>query len=607
MNLANVGALWWLLPLGGAVLALYLLKMRRKDLRVPASFLWPARTEEVRANSLFQKLRWNLLLFLQLLALCLLILGLARPQVRQKGFGGKVTVIVIDTSASMGASDVKPTRFDEAMRICRDLVSSAGASDRVSVIEAGPTPRVVFPLSNDAAKMRSALGDITRTDADANVGEALRLAASLTAHLESAQIILLSDGVFPEVHNFSAGNAAIDFRKIGVSSQNTAITALGVSESTGGSEAYCGLKNFGKDPASGALTLTADGKVFDSRRVRIGAESTFGVAARPPVGAKVIEARLEIDDDLEADNYAVTVNDPHAKVKTLLIGKGNIFLERALALDPRVVLDRAEALPASEKSNSSAYDLIVFDGVKQQRVKSKAVICFGAAGEDSPVTRLGAATTPTPTTSKAEHPLMEAVDLRGTYIDTAEKVRARGVGEVLAESDQGPLVVFADGAQKRLYVAFEPMRSDFPLQPSFPIFLSNAVNRLVPRETVSSAMAIRAGQPFSVPARSEDSTLVWSGDDGDVELKPTAGVFVVREARRVGAYEMKAGDFRQRVLATIGSLSESAIAPQNRILLGRSSVAGRTQTTRMGDFWRIAAFIGLAVLAVEWWLFARRS
>ena len=66
MSFQNAAALFWLLPLGGIVILLYLLKMRRRDVRVPATFLWPARVEEIRANALFQKLKPSWLLFLQL-------------------------------------------------------------------------------------------------------------------------------------------------------------------------------------------------------------------------------------------------------------------------------------------------------------------------------------------------------------------------------------------------------------------------------------------------------------------------------------------------------------------------------------------------------------
>src|SRR6476646_863622 len=110
MIFQNAAQLLWLLPLLGVIILLYLLKMKRRELRVPATFLWPAKTEEVRANSLFQRLRFSWLMVLQILALALVIAALARPQTIQRGLAGKVTVLVIDASASMGSTDISPSR-----------------------------------------------------------------------------------------------------------------------------------------------------------------------------------------------------------------------------------------------------------------------------------------------------------------------------------------------------------------------------------------------------------------------------------------------------------------------------------------------------------------
>ena len=104
MTFVNLSGLLWLIPLAGIIIALYLLKMRRKDVRVPATFLWPPLIYEIRANALFQKLKFSWLLVLQLLALLLVVLAFARPQVRQQGLGGAVTVVILDSSASMSAA-----------------------------------------------------------------------------------------------------------------------------------------------------------------------------------------------------------------------------------------------------------------------------------------------------------------------------------------------------------------------------------------------------------------------------------------------------------------------------------------------------------------------
>src|SRR5580700_5900200 len=160
MSFQNAAALWLLPPLVGILLLLYLLKMRRRDVRVPATFLWPERVDEVRANALIQRLRPSWLLVLQLLALSMVVLAFARPQTQQRGLAGNATVIVLDASASMSATDVRPSRFEEAVRIVRDTIQSSRPGDRLSLIEAGTTPRVVFPLGNDSARQLLALESV---------------------------------------------------------------------------------------------------------------------------------------------------------------------------------------------------------------------------------------------------------------------------------------------------------------------------------------------------------------------------------------------------------------------------------------------------------------
>src|SRR4051812_19529924 len=109
-----------------ALLILYFLKLRRREVPVSSTFLWKKAVQDLQVNAPFQRLRRNLLLFLQLLMLLALLLALSRPVSNYTPGAGKLSVVLIDRSASMNAADQEggKTRLDEAKRRAKDLVSA---------------------------------------------------------------------------------------------------------------------------------------------------------------------------------------------------------------------------------------------------------------------------------------------------------------------------------------------------------------------------------------------------------------------------------------------------------------------------------------------------
>src|SRR6267154_2652421 len=101
-----------------ALLILYFLKLRRREMAVSSTLLWRKAIQDLQVNAPFQKLRRNLLLLLQLLLLLFLCLALSRPVSNFSPGAGHLTVILIDRSASMSAEEQfngkKSTRLEEA-------------------------------------------------------------------------------------------------------------------------------------------------------------------------------------------------------------------------------------------------------------------------------------------------------------------------------------------------------------------------------------------------------------------------------------------------------------------------------------------------------------
>ncbi len=609
LSLQNPSALLWFLPFAGIILALYLLKMKRRDITVPATFLWPERVEEIRANSLFQKLRPSWLLFLQLLALLFIVVALSKPKIRQSGLMGEVTVFVLDTSASMSATDVKPSRFGEAKRLAQEAIRSAKPTDRIAIIEAGPTPRVISPLSTDPAKQLLALDALEPTDAESQVGEALRLAAALVGSIDGARIVLLSDGDFEKVSNFTRGKAALVYKCIGTMDDNLSINALGTAETSAGRQIYCGVRNNSSKPNGGSLSIYADGKVIDSIKFpTIGPKGLWGRTIAAPAGAHVFEAKIDAPDLLKSDNYAVCVADPNASLRVLLVTKGNLFLERALTLDPRVTLDKSLEVPTSERQNGTSiagsYDIVIFDGMTEQPVKARGVLTFGTPGTPSPVKAKGTASKPR-YVSEEPNPILKSVGLESVFVDSQTVVEPKSNGEVLARSSAGPLIVVSQEASKRqIFVGFNPLESDFPLQIGFPIFVSNALDYLAGGSS-NSTLSIRTGQPFSIPLATNVTLTTPAGEN--VALKSNGATIVIRETKKVGTYTLRADGKNRTIYASLRSDRASNIQPERELDLGGGTVKTTQSPLSFADFWRPLVALCLCVLGVEWWLFARKS
>ena len=127
-----LGLILLLIPV--ALILLYFLKLKRKALQVPSTFLWRKSIEDLHVNSLFQWLRDNVLLLLQLLAVLALIYTVMGFRFHGNTTRGKHYILLIDNSASMAATDVVPSRLHWAREQALKEIDAASDEDVGMVI-----------------------------------------------------------------------------------------------------------------------------------------------------------------------------------------------------------------------------------------------------------------------------------------------------------------------------------------------------------------------------------------------------------------------------------------------------------------------------------------
>src|SRR5207245_8167844 len=116
------------------ILLLYFMRPRRQDRVVGSTLLWQQALQDLQASRPWQRLRMTPLLLLQLLAALVIVLILARPALLLRSPISGDTIVILQASASMQATDVTPNRFEVAKSQISDLIASLGAGDRLSLI-----------------------------------------------------------------------------------------------------------------------------------------------------------------------------------------------------------------------------------------------------------------------------------------------------------------------------------------------------------------------------------------------------------------------------------------------------------------------------------------
>jgi hypothetical protein len=522
-----------------AVIAMYLLKLRRDERVVPSTLLWTALISDVEANAPWQKLRRSLLLLLQLLLVAVLALLAARPFLERPAGLARDIVLVLDTSASMAATDVSPNRLEAAKDAALDALRDLPAGGKVSIVTADRTARIVVNETADMGRVRQALDGIEPTSASGDLGDALELAGKLAARSGDAQILVATDGALATSPTASV-DAPIRVLSVGRSRKNQAIVALAVrtAPSAVTRSVFVSIANLDLEAAQRRLELWGDGSLREVRDIFLDPQARSDVVIDDvPSGIETLELRLvgsdpavtSAPDDLATDDRAWAVVPPNGTRLILVVGDGDPYLETALGYLPNVELygvPLADYGPATERTDGRPWDLIIFEGPLPGELPRTPILAI-APTDDSPLGEVtGTLENPGIGSLSPDEPILRYVDLSTTHIAEASRLVLPEWARAVIPGPRGsPLLYSGNRAGLPTAVlAFEPRRSDLPLQVAFPILLANLTGELM-GGSAAPTEAIQPGTPVSLTVPSAATGISVTRPDGStVELVPGTGL-----------------------------------------------------------------------------------
>jgi hypothetical protein len=644
---------WWQWALLGAVppalIALYFLKLRRQPLEVPSTFLWKRSIEDLSVNSLWQRLRRNLLLLLQLLVVAALMMAVLRPSWQSNRLIGGRYIFLVDTSASMSATDVAPNRLDEAKRRVGELLDEMAGGDKAMLISFSDHARVEQSYTDNVQDLRRALAAIRQTNHSTSLDEALRLAAGLAnpgrsatqmsdtqvAEPLPAKLYIFSDGRFPDVRGFSLGNLEPFFVPIGnAESANVGIVGFSTQRNEDKPDqlqAFARLENHGPTEASVSLELRLDGNLIDARQVKIPADgSDSEVFAAGQVESGVLRLSLSPADFLAQDDEAWAVVNPPRRTKVLLITPGNAPLSRALKVPAaQQWSDFSEAKPAildtqeyRQEAASGSLDLVIYDRCAPKTEMPQANTLF--IGSLPPVAGWGAGDAvvqPQIIDTDRAHPIMQSIELGDVDIMEARPLKPPPGSVRLIESNKGPLMAvaaregFEDAVLGFDLISVEQgaavSNTTWPIKLSFPVFLSNVLQYFGGNREAAVGANSRPGQSVVLRTDAAGPLVVLTPSHERIEVpRDRQGTYNFTQTDELGVYEAQSGGKAiQRFVVNLFDSRESEIRAraEEKVKIGHVEVAGQSHwEPARRELWRFLLLVALGVLLFEWYIYNRR-
>ena len=661
---------WFVLGLiPPAIFALYFLKLKRQAVEVPSTYLWHRAIEDLHVNSLWQRLRKSLLLFLQLLLIALAMLALLRPGWQGESLTGQRYIFLIDKSASMSATDglQGESRLADAKQRVAALIDQLESDMSAMIIAFDEQPDVVQEFTDNHRLLRESLDRIEPSAGRTDLRGALELADGFAnpgrvmsedgerefevTEQQQVELYIFSDGRFRGVEGFSLGNLQPKFLPMGsFASQNMAITAFNTRQSDERPElqqAFAKVANFSERAQPVIVELYLEQQLLDAVELKIPAgDVAAAIFNLPGVSEGKLIAKLVIpsgfEDKLSIDNKAYAVLEDSRDARVLLVTPGNSVLEVALSTERMKRLAKVDkASPDIMKQadfkiqmQSEVYDLMIFDQCVPPAMPLASTVFVGRLPPQEEWSQGPAQESlfaPQIIDWQRSHPLLNLVELGNVQIADTLLAKPPLGGRTLVDSTLGPLVAIAPRDRyEDVVLGFEivgkdgdgaTFNTDWPRKHSFPNFWFNVLEYFSRRQG-NARDHHSPGSPVELRLAGRTGTLeveLPGGTRRQIELA-SPGQLDFHETSELGVYAVSdKGKVVKSFAVNLFDREESDIRLQTKqdgeegvqlvdsLSIGYVDVTAELSTSPVRrELWKNLLLGALAVLILEWYIYNRR-
>lgn len=535
--------------------------------------------QETRVSPYLKQLQKNALLFLQLLALLLLVLALMNPYVKKSAIVGAQTIFIVDTSATMLAGKEQST-FDAHKKEMLSLVGQLNGRP-VTLITTGNTPKAVLQQVTNTKDIEKAIQELEVTYETAQMDKALDVAQAFVGDIPTS-IYVFTDALDKKHLPMEKDTVKWLVKGSAKDLKNVAITRFAATTDGQTSMALVQLQNDSDLEQRITLLLqNAENNKVVSEDITLPPNEAVTKTFKDLPLEDTLTATIAVDDDYTVDNsQTVLLQTATSKIVVdqslhQLIQKGFQTINSSVKIIPPLqIADNQEAT-------------VVTNQTALLGKMDKPIVLFG---RDDAVKI--AAKGEVNTTSDA---LFAFSELKDIYVSTVypgfdgyKTIASVGDHPFIQRSPKGDLVILADIAD-----------TDWPLHPSFPLFLWSAEQQL--SESIGSLGIFTPNEQRAVALKQGD----WSVYSQDDQFLSSITNGLLTAPMKPGIYTARSEDEEKRLIVQLQA-QERVIQKGTSYTLGELKENGKEEIAKASLLpWLILLI--LLVLVTEWEVQRRRG
>lgn len=561
------------------VLLYYFFRKKYIDQTVSSTLFWSEIMQETRVLPYLKQLQKNALLFLQLLALLLLVLALMNPYVKKSTIVGAQTIFIVDTSATMLAGKEQST-FDAHKKEMLSLVGQLNGRP-VTLITTGNTPKAVLQQVTNTKDIEKAIQELEVTYETAQMNKALDVAQAFVGDIPTS-IYVFTDALDKKHLPMEKDTVKWIVKGSAKDLKNVAITRFAATTDGQTTMALVQLQNdTDLEQRTTLLLQNAENNKIVSEDITLPPNEAVTKTFKDLPLEDTLTATIAVDDDYTVDNLqTVLLQTTTSKIVVdqslhQLIQKGFQTINSSVKIIPSLqIADNQEAT-------------VVTNQTALLKKMDKPIVLFGRDDAEK-IEAKGEVNT----TSDALFAFSELKDIYVSTVypgfDNYKTIASVGDHPFIQRSPKGDLVILADIAD-----------TDWPLHPSFPLFLWSAEQQL--SESIGSLGIFTPNEQRAVALKQGD----WSVYSQDDQFLSSITNGLLTAPMKPGIYTARSEDEEKRLIVQLQA-QERVIQKGTSYTLGELKENGKEEIAKASLVpWLI--LIILLVLVTEWEVQRRRG